>query len=58
MSWEKLLNIRDEAKRVAREESERPIVACPNCGAPLEGARGVLHCPSGDFQTTHKTGRP
>ena len=58
MSWQQLVAIKDEMRQTAREESERPIVACPYCGEPLEEARGVLHCPSGDYQTTRKTGRP
>ena len=36
----------DEMKRDAEEERNRPLVACPYDGTPLEqGARGVLHCP-------------
>lgn len=45
MAWETLLSIKREAAALAAEQANRPPVACPNDGEPLEqGPGGVLHC--------------
>lgn len=49
MAWEDLIAITREAQDLARVE-DAPPVACPNCGEPLESARGVLHCPFDGYQ--------
>lgn len=45
MSWEQLLDITREARRLAEAEQSQPPVACPNDGEPLALVNGVLHCP-------------
>ena len=44
MSWGSLRAVSEEAKEIAREEREKVLVDCPNCGEPLIEARGRLHC--------------
>jgi len=45
MSWEQLLSIRAEQIEAARD-AEKPPVACPNDGEPLQtGPHGQLWCP-------------
>lgn len=45
MAWEDLLDIYREAADFARDERERPPVACPIDGEPLlEGPDGQLFC--------------
>ena len=51
MSWEQLIDIYREAAELAERERNEPPVACPNCGEPLEEARGVRHCRFDGFQT-------
>ncbi|MCP2248741.1 hypothetical protein [Lentzea aerocolonigenes] len=56
MSWEQLLSIyRQNAEELHRAETEQPL-ECPNCGSPLDEARGLLNCPMGDWQGP--VGRP
>lgn len=51
MSWEQLLQIRDENRAFAEEAANDPPVACPHDGTPLEpGPNGELHCSSGDYE--------
>jgi hypothetical protein len=50
MSWDQLLSILKENKRVERERQWREPIACPNDGTPLERTSGgLLHCPWGDY---------
>jgi hypothetical protein len=50
--WGGLRGILDEAKQLAEEERQRPEVACPLCGTPLdENARGEKNCPMGHYRT-------
>ncbi len=46
-SFEPLLDMVRNAKRQAGQRVR--AVACPRCGTPLEHARGVAHCPMGDW---------
>lgn len=51
MSWAELIAIRDEARRMAREDADKPLVDCPNDGTRLvfNAKRRAWGCPSGDF---------
>lgn len=43
--WYGLLAIEQEYRDSIAEQRSRPLVACPECGDPLEtGPRGELHC--------------
>jgi hypothetical protein len=45
MSWGQLQAVLDDARQTADEEANRPPVACPNDGTPLEAAPdGGLFC--------------
>jgi len=50
MSWDQLLNIWKSNEAEQRELAAARPVACPFDGEPLEEARGVLHCPCGDYE--------
>lgn len=57
MSYEKLVSITKEAREIAEQERQRPLVACPVCGALLQSnAKGVLNCPMGHFRTNEVGG--
>lgn len=49
--WGGLRAIIEEAKEIAREEREAPLIDCPICGTPLDkNSRGQLNCPMGHFR--------
>ncbi|QDP67994.1 MAG: hypothetical protein Unbinned657contig1001_36 [Prokaryotic dsDNA virus sp.] len=54
MPWNDLLEIKKANIELQQEESQRKVVACPNCGqAPLdENEQGVLNCPIGDYRSS------
>lgn len=46
MSWEQLISIGREARKLAEQEKTRAPQACPNDGTPLlRGPHGELYCP-------------
>lgn len=46
MSWDTLLNILQEGRDLAMEESQRAPEACPICGTVLEAQpESGLYCP-------------
>lgn len=48
--WGGLRPILDEAKQLAEEERNRPLIDCPICGTPLDkNERGQVNCPMGHF---------
>jgi hypothetical protein len=50
VSFDPLLAIFKEQAEEQRQLAAAPPVACPFDGEPLEEARGVLHCPWGDYE--------
>jgi len=43
--WNQLLALGEEYRDSLAEQASRPLVACPDCGEPLEtGPHGELHC--------------
>ena len=50
MSWYQLIDILDINRDLVRDDRDRPPIACPFGGFPLEaGPDGTLHCPEGDY---------
>lgn len=58
MAWNDLLEIKKEARLIAKEDREAPLLECPNDGTPLEFRNGVANCPMGDYRTTRTTREP
>lgn len=50
--WGGLRGIIDEARDIARDERERPLVDCPVCGTTLQKNERLqqLGCPLGHFR--------
>jgi hypothetical protein len=50
-SWGGMVALLAEVRDIARQESTRTPIACPNDGEPLlSGPHGGLYCPWGDYQ--------
>lgn len=58
MSWQQLIKIRDEARQIAKDEREKPLLECPYDGEPLQFRDGIANCPLGNYRTRRTTRDP
>lgn len=52
MSNQELIAIRDEARLMAQEDRDRPIIDCPVCGETLDVRGDIRNCPLGHYRQT------
>ncbi len=50
MSFAELIAIKAEARQMAKEDREKPIVECPLCGELLQIRGEIRDCPWGHFR--------